>query len=129
MRLLVDPLPKLGLFDSELELVVCIREDTPPEVFLMDGKPRPDRHLLLGIMQMIVVAVEEMDRTSLEFTDSCSIRLERNGEKRDIDSHLTVVRSVDGRFGALAIGDPRQVRRLARQAERWFTGTIRLDIP
>ena len=129
MKLLVSPLPQLQLFGSELELVICLREDSPPEVFLEEKKPRPDRHMLLGMMQTIVMAVEEMDPTFVEFAENCSLRLVRNGEERGIDSGLTIVRSVDGRYGAIAEGDPKQVRRLARRAERWFTGAIRLDIP
>jgi hypothetical protein len=129
MKLLVSPLPQLQLFGSELELVICLHEDSSPEVFLEDKKPRPDRHMLLGMMQTIVMAIEEMDPTFVEFAENFSLRLVRNGEERDIDSGLTIVRSVDGRYGALAEGDARQVRRLARRAERWFTGAIRLDIP
>jgi hypothetical protein len=129
MRLLINPSHELELFDSDLELVICVREETPPEVFLEDGKPRPDRHMLLGIMQTIVIAVEELDRTFVEFAGDCALELIKDGEIRGIDAGLVIVRSVDGGFGAIAIGDPRNARRLARRAERWFTGTIRLDIP
>lgn len=128
MKLHVAP-PQLSFFNTELELVICIREDVPPEIFWEDEKPRPDRHLLLGMMQTIVLAVEEADRTSVAFSDNCSLQLEKNDETKDLDSALTVVRSEDGRFGALAIGDQHYIRRLAKRAERWFTGTIRLDIP
>jgi hypothetical protein len=129
MRLLINPSHELELFDSDMELVICVREENPPEVFLEDGKPRPDRHMLLGIMQTIVIAVEEIDRTFVEFARDCSLELIKDGEIRGIDAGLVIVRSVDGGFGAIAIGDPRNARRLARRAERWFTGTIRLDIP
>jgi hypothetical protein len=129
MRLLADPSPQLQLLNSDLELVICIREESPPEVFVEEGKPKPDRHMLLGIMQTIVIAVEEMDRTFVEFSDDCSLKLAMNGEIREIDAELTIVRSVDGSFGAIVRGGARQARKLARRGERWFTGTIRLDIP
>lgn len=129
MRLFTEPAAQSPLLDEKLELVICLREDSPPEVFLEDGMPRPDRHMLLGMIQTIVVALEEMDSESVAFVDSCSTRLERNGEVAILDSDLIIVRSVCGTFGALAIGDRRSGRRLARRAERWFTGTIRLDVP
>jgi hypothetical protein len=129
MRLLTEPAAQSPLFDSELELVICLREESPPEIFLQDGMPRPDRHMLLGMIQTIVVAAEEMDSASVAFVDSCSTRLERGDEMSILHSDLIIIRAIDGRFGALAIGDKRSVRRLARRAERWFTGTIRLDVP
>ncbi len=129
MRLLVEPSAQSPLFDSELELVICLREDGPPEIFLEDGMPRPDRHMLLGMIQTIVVSLEEMDAASVAFVESCSTRLERGREVSILHSELIIIRSVDGMFGALAIGDKRSGRRLARRAERWFTGTIRLDVP
>ncbi len=72
MRLLVEPAAQSPLFDTELELVICLTEDSPPEIFLEDGIPRPDRHLLLGMIQTIVVSLEEMDAASVAFVESCS---------------------------------------------------------
>lgn len=129
MRLLIDPLPSLPLFSQDAELVIRFTEDLPPEVYIEEGEPRPDRHLLLGIAQSILVAVEEMDPESVELMDSCTIKLDRANEIKELEADLTIVRVRDGRFGALVLGDSRVALRLARQAVRRFSGTIRLDIP
>jgi hypothetical protein len=129
MKLLVDPLPSLPLFSLEPELVIQIQEDRPPEVYVEEGLPRPDRHLLLGIVQSILVAVEEMDPESVELMSTFTIKLDRAGAFKELGVGLLIVRVRDGRFGALIAGDSLLARRLARQGVRWFTGAIRLDIP
>lgn len=129
MRLKISPKPDFTLLDVELDLVIALYEEKPPEVFLQSGTPRPDRHYLLGMAQTIVVAVEESDKESVIFLESGEAELQESGEARILDSNLLIVRSIEGRFSAVVFGDPHQARRLARRAERWFTGTIRLDIP
>jgi hypothetical protein len=127
--LLIDPLPSLPFFSLEPELVIQIQEDRPPEVYVEEGLPRPDRHLLLGIVQSVLVAVEEMDPESVELMGTCKIKLDRAGAVKELGVGLLIVRVLDGRFGALIVGNSRLAVRLARQGVRWFTGTIRLDIP
>jgi hypothetical protein len=129
MKLLIDPLPLLPLFSLDPELVIRIEEDRPPEVYIEEGLPRPDRHFLLGIAQSVLVAVEEMDPESVELMSTCTIKLDRANEVKDFGAGLVIVRVSEGRFGALIVGDSHLALRLARQAVRWFTGTIRLDIP
>jgi hypothetical protein len=129
MKLLIDPLPSLPLFSLDSELVIRIEEDRPPEVYLEEGLPRPDRHFLLGIAQSVLVAVEEMDSESVELMSKCTIKLDRATEVKEFGPGLIIVRIGDGTFGALIVGDSHLARRLARHGVRWFTGTIRLDIP
>jgi hypothetical protein len=129
MRLKISPAPGLALLDTELDLVIALYEERSPEIFLHDGTAQPDRHFLLGMAQTIVVAVEESDKDSVLFLESGAAELEKSGELRILDSNLLIVRSIDGRFSAIVFRDPHQARRLARRAERWFTGTVRLDIP
>lgn len=108
---------------------MSVEGDGPPEVFVRDGLPRPDRHLLLGLVQAVSMAVEERDPESVVFIESCSIRMERAGLLKELGSSLVIVRAEDGGIGVLAVGDPADARRRARRAVRWFTGTIRLDVP
>jgi hypothetical protein len=129
MKLLIDPSPSLPLFLLEPELVIRIEGDRPPEVYIRAGLPRPDRHLLLGIAQSVLVAVEEMDPESVELMSTSTIKLDTAGEIKEFGAGLVIVRVKDGRFGTLIVGDPHIALRLARQGVRWFTGTIRLDIP
>jgi hypothetical protein len=129
MKLLIDPLPSLHLFSLDPELVIRIEEDRPPEVYLEEGLPRPDRHLLLGIAQSVLLAVEEIDPESVELMSKCKIKLDRANEVKEFGAGLVIVRVRDGRFGALIVGDSHLALRLARQSVRWFTGTVRLDIP
>jgi hypothetical protein len=129
MKLIFDPIPSLSLLSLEPEVVIGFEDNRPAEVYVREGLPRPDRHLLLGIVQSILVAVEEMDPESVELMTTCTIKLDRGNEVKELRPGLIIVRVKDGRFGALIVGDRRSALRLARQAVRWFTGTIRLDIP
>lgn len=129
MHLLIDPLPSLALFSLDPELVIRVEEDLPPEVYVEKGLPRPDRHLLLGIAQSVLVALEEMDPECVELMNSGTIKLSREGEVKEFGVCLLIVRVRDGRFGVVALADSRMALRLARRALRWFTGTLRLDIP
>jgi len=111
------------------ELVIRIEEDRPAEVYVGEGLPRPDRHLLLGIAQTVLVAIEEMDPECVAVMEACAIKLARAGEIKEFNPGLVIVKVRDGKFGALVVGDSRMALRLARQCMRWFTGTIRLDVP
>jgi len=129
MRLVVDPSPSLPCFAKDLGVVIEIREDRPPELHVADGLPRPDRHFLLGLVQTVAIAVDEKDAETLSLMDACTVRLERAGEFKELRPGLIVLRTTEGGIGVLAAGGVREARRLARHAVRWFTGTIRLDVP
>ncbi|MBI5571939.1 MAG: hypothetical protein HY914_18495 [Desulfomonile tiedjei] len=130
MRLLVDPSPQLPVFSEGLELVICVDVDAIPEIYLKLGVPKPDRHLVLGIMQSASMAVSESDPELMTFLEPVTVVLSRSdGSSKKLGAGLIVVRSEDGHLGVLSAVDPPQARRLAREALRWFTGTIRLDIP
>jgi hypothetical protein len=124
-------MPDLPVFAENLQVVFHIRDDdgSVPMLYTDDGVPRPDRHLMLGIAQATLMAIEETDPETVVFLESCAIELNRSGETILLNGGLTVVRSESGKLGALAPATPREARRLARKGVRWFTGAIRLDIP
>jgi hypothetical protein len=129
MRLTIDPIPTIPQFNCELEIVILITQDRLPEVFGAEDLPRPDRHFLLGLVQTAAMAIGEQDPESVVFVENCSMQLDRAGESKDVAAGLAVVKNREGRFGTLVVGDWTTAGRLARQAVRWFTGTVRLDVP
>ena len=129
MQVLIDPSPPVPFFPPDSELVIRMEESQPPEVYVEEGLPRPDRHLLLGIAQSALLALEELDRECVLLMNKCTIRVLRANEKKEFASGLVIVRSKSGRFCAIVVGDSRLGVRLARQCVRWLTGTIRLDVP
>jgi hypothetical protein len=129
MKLIIQPDPRLDIFRDDLELAICIREDRIPEILIEEGLPRPDRHLLLGIVQAITIAAEENDEDMLEVNENAGMVLQSAGVKQFDEPVLVIVRSRNGRFAAFFNGDGRSAKYLAKKALRWFTGTIRLDIP
>lgn len=110
-------------------MVIALEETGIPGVYVAEDLPRPDRHLLLGMVQVIAVAVQENDPDAFEHMDSASMELRTSRESRSLTSGLIVARARDGSFGALGVGDLGSVRAVARKALRYFTGTVRLDIP
>jgi len=128
MRLVTEPPVSLPMLADELQLVIRINEDDAPQIHMRDGYLKPDRHMLLGIVQSVNVAVEEKDPDMVTFTTRCTVRLEGSGNNKTFDSGLVIARDREGAIAALVIGDPPTGRRLARQGLRWFTGTIRLDV-
>ena len=130
MRLTIEPKPSLPQFSSDLDLVIVTTDDDRiPEIFVTEGSPVPDRHMLLGLVQIVSVAVQEQDPESVVRMDICSMRLQRAGEEKDISPGLAIVRTEEGQFAVLGVGDLSTMKRLTRNALRWFTGTIRLDVP
>lgn len=129
MKLIANPPPALSFFRMDLQLVILIQEDRPPEVFLNDDMPRPDRHLLLGLVQSLALAVEEKDVEAVAFIGEAAVGLQRGKTLKELPPGLVLARSTSGAFGAVATVDHGEARRLARKAVRWFTGTIRLDVP
>lgn len=129
MRLLIDPPVPLLQLNQDLELVMLICGERMPEMFLSEGVPHPDRHLLLGIVQTVAVRVEERDPDSVFFSKDCSVILERGPESRPVQADLIISRSLTGAIGVLVMADHADGRRMCRRAVRWFMGTIRLDVP
>ncbi len=129
MRLLIDPPPPLRVFGQELDLVISASGQGPPKVFVKEGSVQPDRHFLLGVAQAVAMAVEEADSEFTAFMEADSLFLENAGPVKELSNGLIIVRGSDGTVGGLAVPDRSVARRLAREAVRWFTGSIRLDIP
>lgn len=129
MRITTDPPPSLPVFSRDLELVIVIREDSVPEVFVEPGAPAPDRHLILGLVQSAVVGVEERDPDTVVSKEYRTIRLSQSDRTVDVYAALVVGKALDGRFGVLVSCDWKQARHVGRRALRWFTGTVRLDVP
>lgn len=129
MKLCIEPHVPLTASGEDLQLVVCVDAEGLPEIFTDPGQPKPDRHLLLGIVQSVTVAVEEKDKDLVAFCGCKAINLDIDGQSKDLACSLLIFRSVDGRIGAVAPEDAPLARSLARKALRWFTGTIRLDVP
>lgn len=129
MKLRIEPPPTHKWLHSDLELVICLNCEKTPEVFIEPGEPKPDRHLLLGIAQSVVVAVEERDTDLVEFARPDSMRLDSGMQSKELACDFVIFRTAEGRIGALAPEDTAVARTLARKALRWFTGAIRLDVP
>jgi hypothetical protein len=129
MRLIIEPAPSLGILSKDVDLVIEVEESELPETYVDLGQPRPDRHLVLGLVQCAAIAIEEQDVESTLFTTDCSITLVRENDPVPLRGPLIVARSADGNFGVIAIGDETTARRLMRRAIRHFSGTIRMDLP
>ena len=129
MRLLLKPIPELEVFKHELELVIQFVDGALPDVYWPEGMPRPDKHLLLGVIQTASMAVSEQDKEAFVLTPACQVILMRDNAEKLLSSDLVIVRSEEGKLGVLAIGDMPTARRRIREVVRYFTGTVRLDIP
>ena len=129
MKLLVDPRPAPDIFDKELELVICVTEGVPPEIYIRAGHAKPDRHFLLGMARTALMAIQEMDPETTVLMNTKSTLLRTGDSTKPLGHELIIVKSTDGAFAALACPDAALAKRLARQAVRQLTGTIRLDVP
>ncbi|MEW6352556.1 MAG: hypothetical protein AB1646_26210 [Thermodesulfobacteriota bacterium] len=129
MRVLTWPSVPLDVLRDEMDFVIEAHEDLPPEIHLSDGGPRPDRHVLLGLAEAAALAVDEKDPDLVGFTKEAKVELVRNGRTVTVEPVIMVFRSIPGRLGILAVGDPARVRRVVRQMRRYFTRMIRLDVP
>jgi hypothetical protein len=129
VKLLIDPTPPLPILLEDLQLVIEVVPSGIPSIYVEEGRPPADRHLLLGIGQSVVISVEERDAESVALMEQCSVKLMRQGEMRDLAPGLTIVRTNTGRIGALAVGDAQNARRLARETARYFSRILRLDVP
>ena len=129
MKLVIEPAPKLPVFTQDLLLVISMEESAIPELFFHQDTPAPDRHLLLGMAQWVSVAVQENDAQLFERLEEAVIGLDLPEGQKRLQGRLIVAKAEDGSFGVLGVGESADVKRLAREALRYFTGAIRLDIP
>ncbi|HTY25174.1 MAG TPA: hypothetical protein VMC85_18730 [Desulfomonilaceae bacterium] len=129
MKLLIEPRPAPDIFDKELELVICVTEGIPPEIYTRAGHAKPDRHFLLGMARTALMAIQEMDPETTVLMNTNSTLLRTGDSTKPLGHELIIVKSTDGAFAALACSDAALAKRLARQAVRQLTGTIRLDVP
>ena len=129
MKLVIDPEPKLELFSQDLELVIHIVDGAIPEVYKPKNAPSPDRHLMVGLAQMAEMAVSERDPETFTLLETGVIKLINLDIETDLIPTFFIARSETGKLGILAFGDRSDARKRAREAVRYFTGTIRLDIP
>jgi hypothetical protein len=128
MKIYISPIPKLSLFSKPMELLIVFSRDAIPEILVEPGRPKPDRHLLLGLAQMSALAVEEDDQTIFEcLQDPISMRLSES--QRQLSPDIIVARNEDSEIGVLTAVDKVESRRIARELLRYMTGTIRLDVP
>lgn len=130
MKLVCNPQASNSLFLKPLQLVITVEPDGHFEVYIPEDGVKPDRHLLLGIAQSMAVQIEEKDPDTVEFADSIDVGLDLKGSTQKLVADLIIVRTLEeGAIAALVKGDAATGRRLARQAVRSLTGTIRLDVP
>ncbi|MDQ1240315.1 MAG: hypothetical protein QG577_2501 [Thermodesulfobacteriota bacterium] len=127
---IVIPQNHLGhLIDRELDVVIHARHDAGVEVYQDAGVIRPDRHFLIGMVQLSSVAIEEKDGDFVSFVRDQTITLNQDGHDMPIGEGLFIFKTTDGQVGCLSSLDPRSSLRLVRVALRQLTGTIRLDVP
>lgn len=130
MKVLISPETNNELLGKPLQLVITVEPDGHLEVYISESSLKPDRHLLLGIAQSMAVQIEEKDPETVVFIDVAEVDLELHGSVQRLTASLIIVRSLEeGTLTALVRGDSSTGRRLARQAVRALTGTIRLDVP
>jgi len=129
MRLLIVPPAPIALLAGELGLVIEVPEAGIPTLYVPRGVPQPDRHLVVGLIQSVAVAVSEDDKDSVAIVDRCSVHLELNGQIKELDPSFIVARDDRAAFGVLIAGTREEARRRTRQAVRYFMGTIRMDVP
>ena len=129
MRIQTDkPVPLEGI-EGELELVITAKQDKTPEIHLAAGRPVPDRHLVLGVVQAAAIAIEERDPEMVAFMEGLAVTLGKRDTWEPVDADLLVARSGRGKIGVLVLVEPARVRRVSRELLRYFTKMIRLDIP
>ncbi len=129
MRIQTDKTVPLQAIEGELELVITAKQDKTPEIHRAEGRPVPDRHLVLGIIQAAAMAIEERDPELVAFMEGIVVTLWKQGTREPIDADLVVIRCYKGKIGVLVLVGQAEVRRVSRELLRYFTKMIRLDIP
>jgi hypothetical protein len=128
MKIYISPTPRLNLFSKEMELVIAFCRESIPEILVEHGRPKPDRHLLLGLAQMSALAVEEGDQTIFEFLP-VPISLRISDSQKEFRPEILIARTENSEIGVLTAIDKVTSRRIARELLRYMTSTIRLDVP
>ncbi len=113
----------------DVDLVIHVGPERHPEIFLEEGVAKPDRHFLIGLIQLCTVAVEEKDSEVATFSPGKTVVLETAGQKHTIESGIVIFRINKGKVGCVSCHDPAAACKIVRDALRRFTGAIRLDIP
>ncbi len=98
-------------------------------MILAEGSAKPDRHLMVGLAQSVVFAVEEADPDTVDFVPSLNPTLQLDNTTQGLVADMLILRSVKGPHAVLSALEKGPARKLAREALRWFTGGVRLDIP
>ncbi len=129
MKLTLENSTPPPFLSDDLDVAIVVKEGSPPEMFVPEGRARHDRHLILGLAQTARMAAQEWDPESIAPAEGDRAVLERGQRTDVIDNGIIIIRSVDGGFGVVALTDRQSARRLSREAERYFTGSIRLDVP
>lgn len=114
---------------GELELAIHAGQGERAEVFLGAGISKPDRHFVIGMVQLAAVAVEEKDPDFVSFIPDLSLSLLHDGQETPIGNGLFIFKTEEGRIGCVSALDPKSSTRVVREALRQLTGTIRLDVP
>jgi hypothetical protein len=113
----------------DVDIVIHVGLETHPEIFLEDGVAKPDRHFLIGLIQLCTVSVEEKDSAVVTFSPNKTVVIETMGQQHTIESGIVIFRTTKGKVGCISCHDPAAARKIMRDALRRFTGAIRLDIP
>lgn len=129
MKLILHPPSSLVPFSEELDLVIEVKSSGVPVVYAREDTPHPDRHLLLGIIQRVAVAVEEKDAEMVELREHLQAFLRTATETRTLEPGVIIVKTEQGSLATIAKGGTEIARGLVRGAVRYFTSAIRLDVP
>ncbi len=125
----MNPESRLPVFSKTPELVMFLTKGRSPEILMPKNSPKPDRHLLLGLIESVSLAVREKDTDTTEIIPNVSVRVKRGDVVKELASGVIVLRAVDGTFGAVGTDDHAVAKNILRDAVRYFTGTVRLDVP
>jgi len=129
MKIAIGKNDLTSLMDGELQLAIHAGQGERVEVYLRDGISKPDRHFLIGMVQLASVAVEETDKEFVSFIQDLPISLLRNGQETPIGNGLFIFKTEEGRISCISALDPKSSTKVVREALRQLTGTIRLDVP
>jgi hypothetical protein len=129
MKLVIPRNRPAHLINRELDVVIHAKQDAGVEVYQDTGAISPDRHFLIGMVQLSSVAIEENDGDFVSFVQDQMITLNKDGHDMTVGEGLFIFRTTDGQVGCLSSLDQRSSLRLVRVALRQLTGTIRLDVP
>lgn len=129
MKLILHPPSSLAPFSEELDLVIEVKSSGVPVTYARGDTPHPDRHLLLGIIQRVAVAIEEKDAEMVEFREDLQAHLTTARETRSLEPGVIIVKTEQANLAVIAKGGMEIARGLVRRAVRYFTSAIRLDVP